>query len=83
MEFFVLGLIAGASAVGLVFNRAAWRWEASRQLMESGLVRIFETKLGMPKGTGWAALETWKAHGYGQATAWGVTPTETAFPPQE
>lgn len=80
IEGLALGFLAGAAAVGLAFNRAAFRWQVARQLMERGMVRIFETRLGMPKGTGWIALETWKSHGYGLSQFVGTEVTPSNFP---
>ena len=78
----LLGFAAGATVVGLVLNRKAFDWEGQRQMMEAGMVRIFERRLGMPAGTGRAALETWKAHGYGLARFAGVEATKEAFDPE-
>lgn len=76
----LLGFLAGATSTGVLYSRAATRWEVSRQLMEAGMIRLFERRLGVPRGSGRDALETWKAHGYGLARFNGVEATLTSFP---
>jgi len=80
---FVLGVLAGAAGVGIVLNRMAWEWWAERHLMEAGMVRIFERKLGIHPSHSRDAFDAWKAHGYGLSRFAGVAVTAANFPPDE